>query len=440
MSNPPPPPLQSYPKLGGGSSTIRTPKRTSQTLLPSKTLYNVGGEKVNAFEFDAPQYEDFSKPQYWSLRRLLEEIVLPPEQRSVWAIENIPVELLPFPHSVVDESSGENNSEGDDNEWFQRAHTEHEPTSPSTPVGPLITPERKSSISLGKATCRPHSTINSGTKSPQSNHDGPLNSDLQQTPTPVRNFGLCSKPMRVLHAIGGDSPFLQSSVGGGSSPTNFYYSQVNEIKSPTTGRWNVAVMSLEARNSSSIEEDGHSSDIAASNNTTSIPSIGGWSSIPETPPILASGILLDGDPNLTVTLRKRSLPKDSPLSIMYNPSESSNPPARRIGLASRVLRTQQQLIVESSKDSPRMQENSCPLVEPEPDEPKSKPRLEPPQPPHSPILFRRKNRPKPPPPTAIKRVRVDGRFCPVPESSTIVKVFIIIMLLPLLIRMVVVKG
>jgi hypothetical protein len=115
--------------------------------------------------------------------------------------------------------------------------------------------------------------------------------------------------------------------------------------------------------------------------STSLPSVAGWSSIPETPPILASAAIFEMD--AVATLRKRSLPKDSPLSIVHKRVDDETIPVRRIGLASRAMRVPAQPYEDDEVNQQTVEQSISSIVV----------------------------RPKSP---SIKRVRVDARFCPVP--------------------------
>jgi hypothetical protein len=317
-----------------GIIATRTPNRTKKPA-----------SKSHKFEFDAPQFEDFCHPRYFEQRKLLEEIVLPPEQRSEWSIKELPAEDL-----------SEATSEG---EWFQRPHLEHEPTSPFSPVGALITPESNTPRSTPRSMLR-----NSG--------GSPLSArrHFQSPNTPVRGLGLRSRPQRILPGHSGGSSYGSPPMASPlfTSPITMEYSQIESlVKSPTT-RWQVTM--ADPRSSSSIERS-----VIIPVSDTSLPTVAGWSSIPETPPILASAVF---DPDIAA-LGKRSLPKDSPMVKKEQPM----PLIKRIGLASRALRVPAEIEAEVEES------NSAPMSVPVPV-------------------------PVPAPIPVIKRLRVDAKFCPAP--------------------------
>lgn len=92
-------------------------------------------EKRSNFEFDAPQWEDFTLPQYAQQRALLEAAVYP---QATQAQDGWTVTQLMIPHEGG--NHGDCTEAADDEGWFQRLHAEHEPTSPCSPAGPLISP------------------------------------------------------------------------------------------------------------------------------------------------------------------------------------------------------------------------------------------------------------------------------------------------------------
>ena len=325
----------------------RTPARARQKSV-----------KQDKFEFDAPQFEDFTQPRYLRKLQLLEQVVLPPEQRSEWTVHTVDL-LTHNEDSATDDG---------DAEWFEIAHFEHEPSSPMSPAGPLITPIHNSTYS-------------------------PMGSVLvQDTPhissSPKRLFtgGLRSKPMRIPRGTS------DASDGGSAGSLRSFYSEMEDIKSPTTGnrkgtntRWQVVSLGgnnpimlrenkdrMDPRTSISIErslvgtrdsevsgtsglvtEDEKriqslmvSSDNELQGNMTTSPLNTNWSSIPATPLLLAAPLLLlqENDDNqhqgkdknehtksdIAEHERKRSLPisarKPSPLT------------RRLVGLASRAMR------------------------------------------------------------------------------------------------------
>ncbi|PJF17871.1 hypothetical protein PSACC_02303 [Paramicrosporidium saccamoebae] len=340
-------------RVQSGVVATRTPNRTKQSVKTSK------------FEFDAPQFEDFCHPRYAGQRRLLEEAVLPAEQRTEWMVDEIEEEEE---ETRAMETSGDS---GD--EWFQRPHLEHEPTSPFSPVGALISPERDTPRSTTATT--PRSTPRPISKStPRSVQQDSLMSPRSfRSPTPVRGLGLRSKPQRVIPGNSGGSSLASAASPQLSSPMVMEFSQIASlVKSPTT-RWQVTM--ADPRSSSSIERS-----VIPSLSDTSLPTITGWSSIPETPPVLASA-LFDAD---MAALGKRSLPKDSPMVRKELPI----PLIKRIGLASRAMR----------------------VPAPEPpgvDSLTIEPIAAPPR--RSSITVTKKRSP------VIKRLRVDARFCPAPS-------------------------
>ena len=416
---------------GSGGSAAGYSKSLVATRTPSRTNRShstVGSDGQSKFDFDAPQFEDFTKPQYRHTKRLLEIAVLPPEQRSDWKVQDCPRDGLggqdePFDdHNFGDcgPDGGWRMEEDLIEDWFQRHHTEHEPSSPFSPAGPLITPE-----SANRANVRLYGTPRSATRtkgpvgqSPLSLGDFHTGSAPRQsiqhvsTPrTPLRSFGLRAKPMRVL-ASASDCSSSLGGIGSAMQNTALTNSTAEEesesMNTPTmrlsrkaSTRWRVSVLTTDhlddivgrdARRSSSIDGYHHSSPSGADfpladqeeearrdtdelrrRLSTSLPSIAGWSSIPESPPVLACGLTFDDDVNY---LGKRPLPKESPIALAAAERDKG---LRRIGLGAKALRVERPAVdIEDYRPPPAL------LARPKA---------------RSPL---------------IKRVKVDARFCPAP--------------------------
>lgn len=418
-------------------------KSLSQSLSPIQDA-KPQRRKRNKFDFDAPQFEDFTKPRYQRRKRILDEMVLPAEKRKSqsgieWQVEDIsrressngqrPVnEIENEQEEAEDSGSGSSNDE-----WFQTRHSEHEPSSPQSPAGPLITPESNGKRSIGASL---NSEMSPNTSRPI--RSSPLTRTGGSTPRALsmaspltashgRNFpssttttkyisplGLRSKPMRILSAGGASAERKGSSPSSG--PLQLFYPEMNEIKSPTGNRGHPPSSLLpstaahrdswrmEPRSSSSIEHNlmtprrpsALEPDAAQqSDSSMNMPSITAWSSIPETPPILsvkmlsttatASAAATAADDELGMQLVEERLPT---LSVSKKkPHVVADPPglgvARRIGLTSRAMRVPAETLLNAN---PLAIAVDGALVD---------------------------NSPRPPSP-AIKRLRVDARFCPAP--------------------------
>lgn len=422
----------------------RTPRRANCRPVRDQ------GRGHSKFDFDAPQFEDFTKPQYRNAKRLLELAVLPPEQRSDWKVEECsangagPDENFDS-QNLLEGGLGGNawDREVVEDDWFQRYHAEHEPSSPVTPAGPLITPDSTHHHSHPRPLDTPQSATRTATTtvgrsplSPYSQTEGARTGSTHQpgtrrgsTPrTPLRSFGLRAKPMRVLasasdcsSSLGGiSSAMQQAAISNSTTDEDEDEDDSTSMNTPTTrlsrkasARWRVSILAAEqlllgeiaerreARRSSSIdgrcrssqsridltleEPEARTSTFADVHRlSTSVPSMAGWSSIPETPPVLACGLIFDEDPNY---LGKRSLPKDSspaPFGQIKRAGEGGGGGGgglRKIGLGSRAVRVER------------------PTVE-----------LEEYRPP--PALLARSKARSP----LIKRVKVDARFCPAPPA------------------------
>lgn len=425
------------------------------TRTPNRSL-RYRHEQRSKFDFDAPQYEDFTHPRYAHLKRRLEEAVFAADKRASWMVEELPegVDGEMMDDLMVDEI---------DDHWFQIYHQEHEPSSPLTPAGPLITPEasRTDGRSMGS--------------SPTSISRTPLNRHAAQAPSPLsvhsitpgtpQRFGLRgAKPIRILalgntggdserrggrgsplsNGGGGDGHGYSSSLGG--SP--MLYSEMDEIKTPTVNRtasrkgspaasssrrWRVSMWGnndFEARRSSSIEAKRclgplESIDVTTAVVDTSFPdsSPSAWSSIPETPPILASGFKLssqdynrrggkspledENEDGMVGMYRKRSLPKDSP--AVKHSKGPSQPLLRRIGLA-RAMRVERPELEEYRPPTSvlvrQQQLHQSHQLERAETSPSSKP-----------LPLSKAKSP------VIKRQKVDARFCPAPAPVSKVRNF-----------------
>lgn len=496
------------------------------TKTPSRSLrYRAAEQPRSKFDFDAPQYEDFTHPRYAQLRRRLEEAVFSAEKRASWTVEPVPVEDPEDGGAEIigDFAVGAAMQEAEeDDRWFECHHLEHEPSSPLTPAGPLITPE-----SAGMIRGRGGGGSPSVASSPPSRAT-PLGRHMTQAPSPLSVHSLAApgtlgdvphrlpglrgaRPMRVLAVAGNpsgggreggekvrgapgdctndedDGQSRDSSRSGwasslGGSP--MVYPEMDEIKTPTanrsasrratplTGRrrWRVSMwgghVGDEPRRSSSIEArrppGGLRSDQDAILNVattidTSFPEssplgAAAWSSIPETPPILASGFRLSGggrgsdgraigndlgreersnqhededDGEMVGVYRKRSLPKDSPAirstnggggggGLLPPPAQQQQQPSmRRIGLA-RAMRVERPEI-EEYRPPTTLLVRQLALQAQQP--PKTAAEPSPPRPP------RPSAKAKSP---IIKRQKVDARFCPAPAPVSKVSGLIIV--------------
>lgn len=177
------------------------------------------------FEFDAPRYTNFSSKKYRETRRLLNKLVLNQDPEGT--------ETEDDKESIVDNDSNnmdttmttdndlfmwevEDSSEID--EWFDRFHPLHEPLRPSTPPGPLISPEKRALGILNSPTSifRPQSLKASPLKldfsSDLPSKASPMINTALNTPSkgPNTRIGLRSKPARVLKPNG--SSFNSSPV------------------------------------------------------------------------------------------------------------------------------------------------------------------------------------------------------------------------------------
>ena len=381
----------------------RTPARVRRTSI-----------KQDKFEFDAPQFEDFTQPRYLRKLQLLEQVVLPPEQRSEWTV-----------HTVDSLTQDEDGATDADAEWFEIAHFEHEPSSPMSPAGPLITPVYNSNYS-------------------------PMDSVLvQDTPhvssSSKRLFtgGLRSKPMRIPRGAS------DASGSGSVGSLRSFYSEMEEIKSPTTGnrkganaRWQVVSLvdnnptmleenntRMDPRTSISIErslvgtrDSGMSrisgtsdlviedekriqspivpSDDELQGNMTTSPLNTNWSSIPATPLLLAAPLLFLHDSNDSQH-RDKSKNEDTRLGTAEHDRKRSLPVSARrtspltrriVGLASRAMRVPTSTATETkffdSHEQSTQQKAIGSGYAPSP----LRPRISP----------------------VVKRVKVNARFCPAP--------------------------
>lgn len=384
---------------GGQVLATRTPNRTRQTVG------RLSLEKTDKFAFDAPQFQDFTHPRYRTIKRRLEEVVLPEEEREEWQVEELSAEAFDSPNK-------------DDYEWFQTRHLEHEPSSPPTPTGPLITPDNSPLSRTWETPKRTHSI-------PSNSPLSPLFSSAGRRTTPLRSLGLRSKPMRV---IANPSDSGASSAEGSDASLRFSQSSnISLIKTPTINRsrrvtprnpkkWQIASLIVDhddvtgtidsARRSSSIERAKElptspiQSLIERENKLGTSPLTFGdtnhWSSIPETPPMLNSALIFDNeggaldhfddkglfheDDGPVLAIGKRSMPEETPVASK-DEHPKANAEIRRIGLTSKALRVER---------APEEFEEYKP-------------------PPH--ILRRPPLSAKSP---VIKRLKMDAKFCPAP--------------------------
>jgi hypothetical protein len=193
------------------------------------------------------------------------------------------------------------------------------------------------------------------------------------------------------------------------------------VKSPTT-RWQVTMAN--PRSSSSIERAA-----IPSLSDTSLPTITGWSSIPETPPVLASA-LFDAD---MAALGKRSFPKDSPMANTLSTINTINainaikkepplPLIKRIGLASRAMRVPaleplgvESLNLESTATNQRLSSTATNQRLSSTTTNQKLSSITATQG-HSPVEAAQRRSPVT---AVIKRLRVDARFCPAPTVSVL---------------------
>lgn len=110
-------------------------------------------DRKNRYEFDAPQFTDFTQPIYQKLRRLIERTLYPNYNNLSSEIDDVD-----FSHN--------NDSFGDallklggdrylDDSWFDYHHAEHEPSSPPSPPEPLLSPLKN----LNCTTCSESSPL-----------------------------------------------------------------------------------------------------------------------------------------------------------------------------------------------------------------------------------------------------------------------------------------
>lgn len=365
-----------------GKSTIatRTPSRINSPLVKDFL-------KKDKFDFDAPQFEDFTKKNYQIHKRYLEEIVLPEDQRSHWNVEEV-LEEINEESDLVDEC------------WFQREHREHEPTSPLTPAGPLITPENttfRQSIDLtGTPLSRPvykESPLGSSIRR------SPKNSSCCNSPSTPKSsgpskLGLRAKPIRILQSNAFNSS--DSRISSTGSVQLQYFPEMIEMKSPTrrrisaTSKWHVIDTDNDEPSKLTTPLNGRvSPGRRMSMSTISIPTMADWSSIPETP-ILASGLVFDEEANPKNT--KRSLPSESPFvsakDFDFSTESLISVAPKRMGLATRALRVPTTRSSLKNEDMALNEQENI-LT-------------------RSPLNVTKIRSP------FIKRVKVDARFCPAP--------------------------
>lgn len=318
------------------------------------------------FEFDAPQFEDFTQPQYWLQKQLLEQAVLPAEQRVAWSVEDLSLAAaaaaappLPSPNASLGGGGGDGGGE----DWFQRVHHEHEPTSPPTPAGPLISPSPLRPRAFCTSTPPPAkhaaSPLHRLYRQSQGQSYTQHHSDHSPSPhqslvsTPLRgNFGLRAKPGRVLHAVHA----AQAQGQGEAAAHSAARLPLPQIKTPTSRRvsfslspaspagWRVAPLGRLPRRSSSIEGAGSFRDTGTDTGTgtdTSLPSVADWSSIPETPPLSISGAAGRDSAGGRASKRTRVHLPPSPCPHAASPvghEDRAQARGRRLGTALRAVR------------------------------------------------------------------------------------------------------
>lgn len=160
----------------------------------------MGQKGRDVFDFDAPRFTDFARPRYRGTKRLLDQLVL--KQRPEGDPET-------WPGGAADASS-DTSSDG----WFDREHQSHEPSSPMSPPGALISPERPSR----PASSRP-STLQRAHQTPSRLMDACPTSYISpnislRKPLPT---GLRAKPLRIIPSQQGRDFSMSSAMLSRSS-------------------------------------------------------------------------------------------------------------------------------------------------------------------------------------------------------------------------------
>lgn len=160
----------------------------------------MGRKGRDVFDFDAPRFTDFARPRYRGTKRLLDQLVL--KQRPEGDPETWP--------SGAGDASSDTSSDG----WFDRVHQSHEPSSPMSPPGALISPERPSR----PASSRP-STLQRAHQTPSRLMDACPTSYISpnislRKPLPT---GLRAKPLRIIPSQQGRDFSMSSAMLSRSS-------------------------------------------------------------------------------------------------------------------------------------------------------------------------------------------------------------------------------
>lgn len=190
------------------------------------------------FEFDAPRYTNFSSKKYRDTRRLLNKLVLNQESETETTDNTSDIAIVKtednseLPQEDDELFMWDFEDSSDIDEWFDRFHPLHEPLRPSTPPGPLISPEKRFYSPTLSNVFRPQSLKASPLKldfsSDIPSKASPLVNNSINTPSkgPNTRIGLRSKPARVLKPNGSfnssptttKSDFSSTAININSSP------------------------------------------------------------------------------------------------------------------------------------------------------------------------------------------------------------------------------